>query len=83
MDEYHRAMSWKNKIRSTGERPVMQPIAQSQTVQEAPNQHFRLGVFAANAGHHSRSDLRGYHVYHGRHYSSTPVNLSSLHPDPS
>jgi hypothetical protein len=82
MDEYHRAMSSENKIRSARERPVMQPIAQSPVMQETPDQHFRQRVFAANTRHHSRSDLRGYNVYHGRHYSSAPLNLSSLHADP-
>ena len=83
MDEYHRAMSSQNKIRSTGERPVMQSIAQSPAMQEAPDQHFRQCVLAANTRHHSRSDLRSYNVYHGRHYSSTPLKLSSFHVDPS
>jgi hypothetical protein len=83
MDEYHRAMSWKNKIRSAGERPVMQPIAQTPAMQETPDQHFRQRVLAANTRHHSRSDLRSYNVYHGRHYSSTALNLSSLYADPS
>jgi hypothetical protein len=82
VDEYHRAMSWKNKIRSTGKRPVMQPIAKSLTMQEAPNQHFRPCVLAANTGHHSRSDLRSHNVYHGRHYSSTSLKLSSLYVYP-
>jgi hypothetical protein len=44
MDEYHRAMSSENKIRSARERPVMQPIAQSPVMQETPDQHFRQRV---------------------------------------
>lgn len=66
VNEHHRAVSRKNEIRGTGQFSVMQPIAQSLTMQKASDQHFGLGILASNAGHHPRPDCRSNHICHGQ-----------------
>jgi hypothetical protein len=66
VNEHHRAVSRKNEIRSTGQFFVMQSITQSLPMQKVSDQHFGLGILAANAGHHPRPDRRSNHVCHGQ-----------------
>lgn len=76
VNKKHRTISDKDKIRRPRQIFCMEPVAQPSAMQEASDQHFRLGILAADAGHHPRSDLRRDDVCHVRHYSSTSPRLS-------
>jgi hypothetical protein len=45
----------QHNIRRSGQLPIMQAKTQTTSMKRSPEGHFRLGVFAPNAGHHSRA----------------------------
>ncbi len=72
VNEHHRAMARKDKIRCPRQFFCMEPVAQPLAMQETSDQHFRPGILATDTCHHARSDIRRDDVCHVRHYSSTP-----------
>ena len=51
-------------IRCTRQSPNMQPIAESRSMEETPNLHFRLCILAFDARHHAGSSLFVDYVGH-------------------
>jgi hypothetical protein len=45
MNEYDHSITWKDEIRTTGKRTIMQAVSQPSTVEGSPQQQFRAGVF--------------------------------------
>lgn len=83
VNKKHRTISDKDKIRPPRQIFYMKPIAQPATMQEASDQHFRLGILSADASHYPRPDLRCDDVCHVRHYSSTSPRQSIDSPCPT
>ena len=51
MDEERGVMFRKNKIRASGQLPIVQPKAETAGVEPAADHHFRLGVSAPDRHH--------------------------------
>jgi hypothetical protein len=51
VNEYHLAMSRKNKIGTAGQVASMQPKSKAQTVNQSPHDDFRQGVLRADSRH--------------------------------
>lgn len=49
--EYSFFPGWKHEVWRTRQRPIVQPVAISTTMQRSSHLHFRLGVFTANSRH--------------------------------
>ena len=64
VNEYDRTMAGHDKIRTSRQVLAMQPVAETGSMQSSSNVHFRFGVYATNASHHSRTRFWVYDVRH-------------------
>lgn len=51
VDENHLAAAWKNQVRFARKVFDVQPVSESQAVDELAHDHFRRSIFAADAPH--------------------------------
>ena len=83
--EYRRPPLRKNQIRLSWQAPVMDKEAKAKAMEPSSDQHFRLGIFAPNAGHHPATHLRGDDISHrllpsaGPAESRVPDILPAVH----
>lgn len=64
MRKQNRAKLRKDEIGFAGQPALMEPEPETRRMKPPPENHFRLGVGAPDAGHHPASDFNGYDVSH-------------------
>lgn len=66
VNEDYGAIFRKYKVRLARQTFVVQQIAKASSMETSPDDHLRLGIPAANAGHHPTSNLGRNNVSHRR-----------------
>ena len=74
--EYHRAIPWQDKIGPTRQRPHMQPVPKSASVQKLANRELRSRITRADPCHHATPDRSRHDVGHG-YIIDLSTNLTS------
>ena len=55
MNKNHGAKTGKNHIRLARQSSIMEPIAETECMEHAPDRHFGPGILAPDPGHHAAS----------------------------